>query len=362
MIVIPSSKQKGENMYYGNQNPFERDSYDVIMCRDARKAFSRFHFGILAYIGSAYLISFFISIFLAIILGEAYITLTENYIFQWVMGVLPMYAIGLPLLYMIVRTMPKKSFVKSKMSLGEFISLFALSQFLMLVGNYIGTTVNAFFGAMLGEEITNSTSELIESSPVWLTLVIAVIIGPIIEELIFRKLMLDRLSRYGNVLAIFVSGISFGLFHGNLYQFFYSALLGILLAYITVKTGNWLYSVAMHVMINFFGSVAALPAIDRINEFYESLEAFESGAAIDIRSFMLGGMAVFSYVLFTYGVAIAGLIVLVLGIKNRRFRIRNDAHVNIPRDDSLDVAVFNVGTIIFIIVSLIFFALNIFLV
>ena len=68
-------------MYYGNQNPFERDSYDVIMCRDARKAFSRFHFGILAYIGSAYLISLFIGIFLAIILGEAYITLTENYIF-----------------------------------------------------------------------------------------------------------------------------------------------------------------------------------------------------------------------------------------------------------------------------------------
>ena len=101
----------------------------------------------------------------------------------------------------------------------------------MFVGNMIGSSLNGIIGTILGHEIKNSTSDLIETTPLWLVFLVVVIIGPIVEELMFRKLMIDRLGRYGDAVAITVSSIAFGLFHGNFYQFFYAAMLGFVLGY-----------------------------------------------------------------------------------------------------------------------------------
>ena len=153
-------------MYYDNQNPFGRDSYRDLMCKDAKRSFSRFNFGILAYIATSYIVTMVVDLVLLLILGDGYTALTENIYYQWVMGVLPMYAIGLPLLYLIVRSMPTTKLQTSKLTVGEFLILFAIAQALMIIGNSIGTTLNDFIGAIKGDEITNSTSELIESSPI----------------------------------------------------------------------------------------------------------------------------------------------------------------------------------------------------
>ena len=348
-------------MYYGNQNPFGRDSYRSLMIKDARRDFSRFHFGILLYIASAYAVSIIVDAMLLIFAGDSYESVTGNIYFQWVMGVLPMYAIGLPLLCVTVRRMPKTRLQRSKMSVSEFLIVFLIAQALMSVGNTIGTTLNGFFGAIKGDEITNSTSELIENSPIWLTIVIAVIIGPIIEEFIFRKLMIDRLSRYGATVAIVVSGISFGLFHGNFYQFFYAALLGMLLAFVTIKTGNWLYSVALHVIINFFGSVVALPFVEMAEEFTAGLEALEAGSEINARAFLTSAIAIISYSMIQYAMIIAGAVFIAVAIKNKWYRLKTAAEVNIPKEDVASAVILNVGTMLYLGVSLLLFALSVIL-
>ncbi len=346
-------------MYYDNPNPFARDSYRDLMCKDARRSFSRFHFGIFAYIAVAYIITFVVDLVILLAFRDSYAEISENIYYQWIMGVFPMYAAGLPVLYLIVRNMPTSKLQKSKLTLGEFLVLFAIAQALMIIGNSIGTGLNNFFAAIKGEEISNATSELIENSPVWITVLVAVIIGPIIEELIFRKLMIDRLAKYGTGVAIFISGFSFGLFHGNFYQFFYAAMLGMLLAYITIKTGNWLYSVIMHVLINFFGSVAVMPIIDMMDELNAALEALENGGAVDAGRILTCSLAVVSYAVFEYSLVIAGLVLLFLALKNRWYVLRSTAEVNIPKRDVFSVAVFNAGTIVFTVASLILFGISI---
>lgn len=348
-------------MYYDNKNPFRMDSYRALMIKDARRDFSRFHLGILYYILSAYAVSLAVDILLLIFAADSYDAFTGNIYFQWIMGVLPMYAVGLPLLFLTVCRMPKAHLPKSKLSAGEFFIIFLIAQTLMSVGNAIGNTLNGVFGAIKGDEITNSTSELIENSPIWLTVVIAVIIGPIIEEFIFRKLMIDRLSRYGAPVAIIVSGVSFGLFHGNFYQFFYAALLGMLLAFVTIKTGNWLYSVILHVIINFFGSVVALPFVKMAEEFTAGLEALESGAELNARSFLFSAMGVISYSVIQYAMIIAGAFFLVHAIRNRRYRLKSSAEVNIPKEDIASAVIMNVGTLLYLAVSIILFALSVIL-
>ena len=89
------------------------------------------------------------------------------------------------------------------------------------------------------------------------------VLAPVFEELVFRKVMVDRVLPYGEWPAILFSGITFGLFHGNLTQFFYAALLGMVLAYVYIRTGNILYSIGLHACVNFLGGVLPMlfPAI-----------------------------------------------------------------------------------------------------
>ena len=54
-----------------------------------------------------------------------------------------------------------------------------------------------------------------------------------------------------------VSGLMFGLFHGNLNQFVYAFVLGLFLAFLYVKTGNLKITIALHMMINFVGGIVS---------------------------------------------------------------------------------------------------------
>ena len=59
------------------------------------------------------------------------------------------------------------------------------------------------------------------------------VLGPIVEEVIFRGAVLRSLEKYGKVFAIVVSSILFGLFHGNLVQGIFAVMVGLVLAYVT---------------------------------------------------------------------------------------------------------------------------------
>ena len=67
--------------------------------------------------------------------------------------------------------------------------------------------------------------------------------------------MLNKLRTYGDKIAIITTALLFGLFHENFSQFFYAVGLGVVFAYVTLKTGTIKYSIGLHIMINMMGSV-----------------------------------------------------------------------------------------------------------
>jgi hypothetical protein len=75
-----------------------------------------------------------------------------------------------------------------------------------------------------------------------------------VEELIFRKILLDKLRRFGDLPAILITGLAFGIFHFNLLQFFYATVIGIMFAYITIRTNRIIYAIILHMMMNFIGA------------------------------------------------------------------------------------------------------------
>ena len=75
------------------------------------------------------------------------------------------------------------------------------------------------------------------------------IIGPICEEIIFRGFVQRRLEKYSPVIAVFVSAISFGFFHGNFSQLFPMVGVGLVLGYMAYKYSIKM-SIAMHITYN----------------------------------------------------------------------------------------------------------------
>lgn len=80
------------------------------------------------------------------------------------------------------------------------------------------------------------------------------VVAPILEELLFRGFILRSLQKFGNVFAILISGILFGLFHGNLQQAIPTALGGMVLAFIAIRSNSLIPCIIAHFFNNALSS------------------------------------------------------------------------------------------------------------
>ena len=83
------------------------------------------------------------------------------------------------------------------------------------------------------------------------------IIAPVAEEMIFRWLIYLRLRDYMRMgAAAVISGLIFGIYHGNLVQAVYASLLGIVFAYILDISGCLWSSVLLHMGANIWSLIS----------------------------------------------------------------------------------------------------------
>ena len=90
-----------------------------------------------------------------------------------------------------------------------------------------------------------------------LFLIYVCFLGPILEEIIFRGFILKSMQKYGNLTAIIVSSILFSMFHLNLVQFINPVLMGIVLAFIAIKSKSIIPSIIAHIFNNSITFVVA---------------------------------------------------------------------------------------------------------
>jgi membrane protease YdiL (CAAX protease family) len=77
-----------------------------------------------------------------------------------------------------------------------------------------------------------------------------IVIPPLVEEMLFRGVVLQSLKRFGDGFAIVVSAFFFGLYHGNLIQIVFAFLSGLALGFVVVRTGSLLPSILIHCFNN----------------------------------------------------------------------------------------------------------------
>lgn len=101
-----------------------------------------------------------------------------------------------------------------------------------------------------GMETFNRVTAQDALSPIWDQVIFSVLLPAVCEELIFRRLLLDRLRPLGDVSAVFLSALAFSLFHSNLYQMLYVFVLGAFFAMVVLLTGSIRDTILLHICIN----------------------------------------------------------------------------------------------------------------
>lgn len=318
--------------------------------RAARRTFSRIALSLAAYTIVAYVVT----LLLRLLLQATGLTtaVSQNICLSWILSVAPMYLCGLPVLWLIVRRMPEYPICRSSISATNFLIIFLVSRAFLTIGSMVSQIIVALLEGMLGHEIEDSTTAMVESTPAWLLILLVVLLAPLVEEFIFRKLFIDRLAGYGDKAAILFSSALFGIAHGNFYQFVYTFLLGLILGYLYTRTGKMRWSFLLHAVTNFLGSVAALPILRAIRRLEEIMaeETPQTSELFGLSSLVLAYSAVL------YGMAILGVIFFFL--YRKRIRL-SDGENPLPAKVLLTSAICNLGTPVFLLVSTVEFVLSV---
>lgn len=276
--------------------------------------------------------------------------LLENYDSNFLSMMIPMYFIGYPIMIMLIRLVPASTepVEKKKMSIGNWICAFIMCYACLYLSNIVGTIITSIVGVLKQGTVNNVVMDITSNVSVPTMILVMVIGAPIAEEIIFRKLLVDRVVAYGEGLAIFLSGLMFGLFHGNLNQFAYAFVLGAFLAFIYVRTRNIIYNIAIHMGINLLGSVVATYILEKSGfmEVYEQMMTMTDEAALmELIMSNISGIAV--YMIYACMLMLVVLIgIILIAVKHKSFKLQ-PVEGALQKGQRFKTVFLNVGMLLF---------------
>lgn len=323
----------------------EERNYDL---RQPRRRFSVVGWGFAALLTAGVVAQLVMAVFQLMLFGEGE---TPDW-WMWILSFAPMYLVAFPVCFLILKlALPAQAPQRKKLSFKELLTLFPICCCLMYGGNLVGTLLSMLLS---GGQAVNQVQEFaMDQSP--LKVLVMVILAPLLEELICRKLLIDRIGRYGEKLAVLMSGLIFGLLHGNLFQFFYAFALGAIFAYIYIRSGKLRYSVIFHAIINFMGAVIA-PYVTSLVDM-ELMEQMAAGEVPDLEllaEILPGYLVMTLYSVALMGLSIWGLVLLIIKLRSTVWKPASD---QLPRKQGLKAAFLNAGMIVYALLCLVLMVL-----
>lgn len=275
--------------------------------------------------------------------------LSENYSLYFLANMLPLYILGIPAILLLTKSKTVSPAEEHRMSIGQWLIAFCISYSLMYVSNMIGLWITQIIGRIKGSAVENVIQEVALDLNPWAAMLCMVILAPIFEELVFRKFIIDRTAKYGEGTAILVSALSFALFHGNLNQFAYAFSLGLFWGFIYIKTRKIKYTICIHMVINFMGSVLSILLMRSgfIQELSTLSNPDDMNSVLTLISEHAAGIILYLvYLLLIFIFVITGIVFFFL---NRKKMHLSAGEVVIPKGQRFRTVILNVGMILNII-------------
>lgn len=147
--------------------------------------------------------------------------------------------------------------IKYKLNIKEairFKKIKAVNIILLIVFSYLITPLMSFVNALSMLFFQNTTSSfmggIIKENGFFLSILIIALVPAIFEEVVYRGIFYNEYRKAKPLQAIFLSAFLFGIIHGNLNQFVYAFLMGIVFALIIEVTDSILSTMIIHFFIN----------------------------------------------------------------------------------------------------------------
>jgi membrane protease YdiL (CAAX protease family) len=113
--------------------------------------------------------------------------------------------------------------------------------------------VNRFYNI---EKSAERVQGILMSENIFTTIILVIVLAPIIEELLFRGMILKKLDNHINTkLAILIQAMLFSATHFNMFQLVPTFLLGIFLGVCYLKFDNIIAPIIIHMVFNSFAVI-----------------------------------------------------------------------------------------------------------
>ncbi len=127
----------------------------------------------------------------------------------------------------------------------------------VLLGAFLNPIASHFIPAQGSAEVTISS-----------VLILCIVLGPFVEELIFRGVLLKMFgASVGVFFSVIITSALFAVSHGDISQAVYTFVLGLLLGIVRYKSTSLWSAVAMHMSFNITGAV-----LSAVNLSFDGLE------------------------------------------------------------------------------------------
>ena len=277
---------------------------------------------------------------------------------DWIMylsSMIPMWAVSFPVCVLMMRKLPTVKTGDEKYGALKLLQVYPMVLFMVISGSVIGNILSFIIGFLTNSEVKNTTIDAIQGQAILPSFVFACIVAPVMEELAFRKLLIDKLGHYSKKYTIILSGVMFGLAHANLYQFFYACALGSVFVYFYTKTGRIHYTMILHGIINFMHGVFPMIFLKNLD-----MEALQNASKLDISSqeniqailnlysdpnFLM--LLLWLFIIFC--LLVLGIVLFILNVKKVRI---DDTASPLQKPFALKTVFLNVGIILFILETL----------
>ena len=323
--------------------------------RTARRCFSRAGAGLAVMIA----ITYGLTLLGAYFIRQISPALLENTWIPWIIQYGALYLIALPVCLLILQPVPHSAPPGGLLSWKHLPIVFPICIFVMYTSNIITLLLNRFLADNFGLHTGNPVEDVFMDMGLVQRILIPVIIAPVMEELIFRKILIDRMHVYGERIAVVTSAVMFGLFHGNLSQVLYATTLGLILGYVYLRSGKLRYPVILHMMINSIAAILASVLIAAGHDF-ESLNALQETmqgadpadpAAIQemVKLFTPALLAIMMIIMVLFSLFLAGIVLLIVFFRKIRFF---QAPYELPKGRRFSTVWLNIGMILFLLAAI----------
>lgn len=264
----------------------------------------------------------------------------------WISSFAPLYAFAIPAGLLLLWKLPAQKPQDNKLPFTFFLVIFPICVFCMIAGSLLGNFLSALLSGGTAENALNEYA--MDTNP--LKVLVMVIFAPLLEEYVCRKQIIDRTLRYGEKTAVILSAAVFGLLHQNLFQFFYAFALGLVFGYIYTRSGRLRYTVILHAIVNFMGSVIApwilqLADMETIASLDPTLPAEQLlPLYMEILPELL---IVLAYLFFYYALAFAGFVLLIVMWRKQQWK---EIDTQLPKGTAFKTVYLNAGMILYVLI------------